>query len=46
MSATPPPKANAEDPQRKWLFWLIGIAVLLIVFFWWRGRGKAPAMGR
>jgi len=37
--------ADAEKPQRKWLPWVIGIAVLVLLLFWMRGCGKEPASG-
>jgi hypothetical protein len=51
MGATP----HARDPVTpaheersglpKWLPWLVGLALLLLLFSWMRGCGKAPATG-
>ncbi|MBP2648585.1 MAG: hypothetical protein H6Q77_2209 [Gemmatimonadetes bacterium] len=45
MSASLPPNANAENQQRKWLPWVIGIAVVAALLFWMRGCGKEPVTG-
>ena len=45
MSAPLPPMDNAASPQRKWLPWLIGLAVVVVLLFWMRGCGKEPATG-
>jgi general secretion pathway protein B len=42
MSASLPPDSNAENQQRKWLPWVIGIAVVAALLFWMRGCGKEP----
>jgi hypothetical protein len=43
MSASSPSDPNAT--QRKWLPWVIGIIVVLLLAWWLMGRGKAPGMG-
>lgn len=43
MTASPPSDTNAT--QRKWLPWVIGIAIVLLLAWWMRGCGKAPETG-
>jgi len=43
MSASSPPDPNASP--RKWLPWVIGLAVLLFIGWWVRGCGKVPEAG-
>ena len=43
MTASPPSDTNAS--QRKWLPWIIGLAVVFFLAWWMRGCGKVPEAG-
>ena len=43
MTASPP--SDTKATQRNWLPWVIGIAVVVLLAWWMRGCGKAPATG-
>lgn len=43
MSSSSPSDPN--DSQRKWLPWVIGIIVALLLAWWMMGRGKTADMG-
>ena len=44
MSSPPPSRTNTSS-ERKWLPWVIGIAILLVLAWWARGCGKMPEAG-